>query len=483
MPNENTILAALGLDTTQYETGVNLAIGKTNSFIATLNGADEALRAIPIAGQLYGATFGLIFEGFANMRNQAREFDRIMRVDVSGSFEGTLNQIYSINDALEKIKKGEGTWAQGLSDTFRNLKNIVAFRQGDVMSPVAERQQQQNQLEAERVRLQEQLVSLYDQQAKSQSEAYSKSSEETASAALNLSYHERNIALDAKFTKEFGPDQVKWTDEQWALRERIFQISRATYELDKQASAAQFQAQRIDFDFAAEVSRLKVDGNNRDIAAAALRRADAQAELAVTKEQKAAAAANQTIAYNALELAKQQYDYAVRQSEIQSLVADLQVRGQTRAANQARIRAEYEVRIADAHQHGNAELAAQLEAQRDSALLGEQIREYSLGARGRAAERLAERHNAQIARIVQSQQHNKEYAEKQSAKVGGSLTGKTHLEKPGHLILPKHLTGSLLDRRPQSQRKEKIKIDPESTKPQEQILTDIYRELQGANSR
>ena len=160
--------------------------------------------------------------------------------------------------------------------------------------------------------------------------------------------------------------------------------------------------------------------------------------------------------------------------------ADFEVRGKTRAANLAKIQAQYEVQIVNERRHGNIELADALEKQRQSALLAEQIREYELGAGGRAKERQEELRRAQVARIVESQQRNKSIDDKQPNQNGESGLRSGNLRSSGleaDLSKHKNLVGSLLDKRKPSE------IDAQKRNNYEQKITELLIQIHGDLSK
>lgn len=486
------ILTALGLDMSQYADGISDATRRTMLFRDTIGTVDSTLRSLPLGvGSLYSATFGRIVEGLASSREQAREFSRIMRTDVSGSLHGVTEQIVDINNLLAKQREGGPT--QRIADFAHNFLHFNQFTKGN--SAQQQRADRDVELVQRRLQLESQLVGLSQQQAIAESVTYSRSVQASANAKTELDYRQRLLDAENQINKIEGVERPKWSkdataayEEQKRLADDIrfaeieatkARIHSVTIELDAQKKVADLEygslesekalaearlaaakiqtqtaleqrqnveagtdvqkaeadaaydiaqkhekaelrrlgiaeslleAQRLQYDFKKEVAKLEVEGNERQQAAAALRNAEAQnanAKLGTLEQQRAAEAL--------LEIAKQrkdavdlQYQIALKQLELETTTIDLQVRGQTRAANQAKIQAEFETRITEELRKGNDERVKQLEMQRKSALLAEDIREYNLGARGRAAEKLKERHDAQIARIAESRRKHKE---------------------------------------------------------------------------
>src|SRR6187402_3438305 len=96
MATQDGIITALGLDTTEYIDGLQMATTATEGFIKTINGT---LSAIPIFGQVYAS----LVDGFSKARIAAREFQLTMNTDVSGSLEGTKSQLVDINSQLKEL--------------------------------------------------------------------------------------------------------------------------------------------------------------------------------------------------------------------------------------------------------------------------------------------------------------------------------------------------------------------------------------------
>lgn len=411
MADSNTALVALGLDVSQFENATNRGTASVNSFLGAMAKADGELRKIPVLGDIWALTIGRIAEGLAQTREQSREFARIIGTDVKGSLEGTRSQINEINVALKAIR--EGSFSRSTTDFLTNLYHKRDFQHG--ISPQNTRAEQDAALVERRIALEETIVELYKQEATARSDAYSKSQNASEIARIEVEYADRLVAAQ-KEAVELGGPNFKNSKDIVDNMERELELAKDIKEAQLQAAEIRRRSLVIDLDYAQEVSRLQVAGNEREIAAAAVKRANQQVNNVFygTAEEKAQAAAQLVIAKNAETAAKIQYEYAVRNAQIQTEVLELEVTGQTRAANQAKIRAQYETQIAEAAKSHNTELEKSLRAQQQSAQLAEKIREYNLGARGRAAERQQERHSLQIARIIESRDRNTAFNEAQN---------------------------------------------------------------------
>lgn len=429
MGNENTVLTALGLDVSGFEAGTDSASGKVKTFLQGVAALDTELRKIPVLGDIYAITFGRIGEGFARTREEAREFARIMRTDVSGSLEGSIRQIDDINRAMGELKTGG--FSRFLSDKITNahrgLENVLSFGGLNRGSIEEERALNETKLNVRRAELQRDAVGLYEQEARARSEIYAQSTRESDEARIQIDFANRKVAAEEEATRLGGPERAKWSTLTQDNLKKEIALAEDLRTAEQHAADARQSELRINLNYATELSRLQVQGNDREIAAAGVRKALQQVNNAAygTAEQKAQAAAALTIAKNAETAAKIQYEYAVRNAQIQTEVLELEVTGQTRAANQAKIRAQYETQIAEAAKSHNTELEKSLRAQQQSAQLAEKIREYNLGARGRAAERQQERHAAQVARIIQSRDRNTAINEAHNIAMHGHSSVKT----------------------------------------------------------
>lgn len=465
MGNENTILTALGLDTSQFEDGTGRATRATYGFTQAANALHSELISIPIIGDLYRITFGRIVEGFAEAREQGREFARIMRTDVSGSLEGTVGKIEDINKSLKDLKTGSagrivadffkdtagaakttggnlgipkgveflkaftsalipdaakkaGSWyaenfAEGAETVGGFLKkNAIGETQGD------RRAQQIKDEEEARRNLVESLVPLYDRMARAQSSSYSKSVLETEQLKIQAEAATKRAALEEEATKLFGPNvEDRPEADNKAMQAKLDAIGHIE-DAESHAAQMRYQAHLDALNHSKEQTNLELSGNERLRAAEDVANARRKQATAITNEEKQAAFAALEIAYKRQEIAKKEYDFAVRNAELQTQHQQLLVTGQTRAAKQAEIRMRFEVQIAQAMQHQNKELAEQLKAQEKAARFAEAEREYDLGGRGRARERKQERDARHHARVVASRENARNHPEG----LGGGLT-------------------------------------------------------------
>lgn len=439
MPNE--ILTALGLDLTQYETGVSRAAQLTQLLGRAIDGVDGGLRKIPVVGGAYAATLGNIVDGFAQATVNAREFSRIMETDVSGSLEGSIVHVEQINDQIKKLADHP---IQNRVTSF--LGGLFSGKKDDVLGGIKELftgEKQEKEILALDRRREETLERISDlriRETQAQSEAYSKNKLATDLARINLTLGEKNLAAEQLAFALGGPDKAKWSDqvnhrleEQLALNEDIARQETA-------AAVARNQTFKAELESRTAIAALQASGNQRTIAEEELRAAKQRLSInkasgAATEQQLARDEASVKIAEQALAFAKKEYENQVKQSELHTRVVELEVTGQTRAANQARIREQFEVQITEAKRRGNIELASQLEKQQKLAGLQEAVRQYELGAQGRAAERLAERKRAQTIRIVESQQRSRDGTREQGLHSGGLRAGGL---RTGNLNAPLH---------------------------------------------
>lgn len=445
MADENTILTALGLDTAAFEKGASRAAGAASIMIGVFNSLDNELRKIPIAGDIYAATVGKIATGFAEARIQAREFARIAGSEVPQSLDSAIDRLESINNLLGEIRTG--SFARFLSDAVKNVGRLTNPATINAQSPQSIRAKQDAELEAQREKLLERVVDLHKQEERARSDIYAGSIKQSDLDRAQVEY-DRRIANAEKEAEKFGPDRAKWSKQVVDNKTKEEALARQILAVEVDAAERRAQSRRLDNAQSVALAYESVSGSTRDIAQAQYDFAKQRYDIARkgTAEENAAASAQLNIASIQLKSANLEYELAKNQLSIETELMDLTVRGQTRAAAQAKIRADYETRIVDEARRGNAELADSLRKQERSAQLAESIRQYKLGGGGRAQERLRERQDAQIARIVESRRKNAEIEVERRKREGNQL-GITHLEKPGHLVLSKHLQGSLLDKK------------------------------------
>lgn len=428
----NEILTALGLDLSQYETGVNKAAQVTNLLSHAIDAVDGGLRKIPVVGAAYSATLGHIIDGFAQATLNAREFARIMQTDVSGSLRGSVVHVEEINAQIKKLADAP---IQNRVTAF--LGGLFKGKKGDVFGGIEElftgKKQEEAILALDRRReeILENISELRRRETQALSEAYSKSKLATDLSRINLTLGERNIEAQKIAFALGGPDKAKWTEqvrhgleEQLALNESIATQERA-------AAVARNQVLLADLKSRAAIASLQANSNQRQIAEEELRIAKEKAAInqasgAATNEQIEKDKTDIKIAEQGVAIAKRNYDLEVKQADLHNRAIELEIHGQTRAATQARIREQFEIRITEAKRRGNVELATQLEREKKSAQLQEAIRQYKLGAGGRAAERQRERTEARISRTVEAQLRTREQGQLDAAgglHSGGLITG------------------------------------------------------------
>lgn len=454
----------------EYSDNISVATSDTNKFLTVVESVSDTLRKIPIVGGIF-STFS---DAMKQPVLQAREFDRIMGTETGNSLRATEAKIKSITEELKKIEHGGS--AQFLGDLQSKVSGSLfkeLFNTQNIEDPIERREAQRKAYVKERLNLEREIIALYKLEAQAQSVAYSKSAQTTELAKANIEYSDRNAENKAKLIELFGPE-AQWNNTINNTLRKQNDISAEIQTKQVALIAAKYQQFRIETDNAQNISRIQVDGNAREIAAANLRTALQISELQGTTEQNRQRATAVILAQNAVELANQQYDYQVKQSELQTIVIDLQTRGQVRAANQAKIRADYEVKIAEALQHQNTELAKGLETQKQSALLAEQLREYRLGARGRSAERLKERRDARDARVIESRNkshENDQYVHDEPG-TGGLKTGGERVRIRANGLTtgglgPKNLV---------------IKTEPKDASKTDQFTTEVKRLLGEINA-
>lgn len=531
MPDENTVLTALGLDTSQFESATTSAAGKVNAFIQAANSLDKELRKIPIVGDLYAISFGKIAEGFAQTREEGREFARIMRTDVNGSLEGTEQKLDDINNSLAKLKTG--SFSRSISDFATNatrvlridkasnvvgdafkltrdnlplleskVKNVFAPLRGkssfvdgildgfgkaeraaksffSVTSAQKERESQITEEQKERQRLLESLVSLYEKSATANSAAYSQSQLATEQAKIDLDISNKKEEAQRKIGALAGPDRAKWDAKyEEALRVELGLLDKVA-DKEKQASQTRFNQANLQNISSVASSYFEAAGNARDIANQQVSAANENLQLLKdsTQEQKNAAQAALDIARNHQAEVEIEYELSKRQLDLETELMSLEVSGQTRAANQTKIQAQYETRIADELRRENVERANALKSQMESAKLAEAVRLYELGAGGRARERQEERRKAQEVRIVQNQQRNRDADDKQKNQTGVNGLSSGGLRSgglsTGDLYTHRNLVGSLLDK------KTKPQSEDQKREATQNKLFDILAKIQG----
>lgn len=477
MPDSNTVLTALGLDLSQYESSMDKASKVNDRFRGSVAAVDEWVRKIPIVGAAYASTIGALADGFSEARLQGREFARIMGQDVSGSLSETTKQIEDINDALHALKNPSlgKIFAGGLVDIFTSGATNPTGLPGSKQR--GEDEEKINALETRRKDLLGQIGDLARLEAMAQSELLAGSKQQSDLLRIEITRRQKIIEAEKEAYKLGGPERAKWSKQ---VNDALAKQIELQNEIAK-GEARGAESRRISFASDLENQRaiayFQHSGNQRDIANSEL--INAQIKYAADKNAKAS---EETLKADvaALEIAKDHvkttqtdYMYAVHQVELQTMAMALEVDGQTRAANQAKIRLQYENAIVSALAHGNKELAENLSKQQKIAKEAEAIREYKLGAGGRAKEKQEERKQAQIARIVRSQQKSREENERRNAPKPRQdhMLPPTHLAKPGHLIPG---GSSLLDVKP----KEKQTPDAVAVVGMQEFVTRLFKALE-----
>lgn len=437
MADSNTALIALGLDTSQFSDAMNSSVGSVNSFLQTAAHLDREMRKIPIIGDAWALTFGHVAAGMAEAKLQSREFARIMSADVGTSLEGNIAKIRDINSLLKDIR--EGSLSRNVSRFVRNAWNKADFLKGQ-SEPQKEdqaRYDQEEKLIEIRKEAQKSMLIAVEREAHIRSEIRAGTVLASEQAKIESEYADRTAKAHERTLELFG-EEAKWTDTaKNSLQAQLF-IAEGIRDIEKEAAQRRALNRQEDRYSQVLIAQAQAQGNERDVAAEELQNArDARARMNAmnsSKDEMSAGDVAVSVARFRLEAAEKEYGYAVDHLAIETQLMELELEGQTRAANQAKIRAQYEVEIAKQKANGNKELAQQLEKQRDLAKLSEDVREYKLGARGRASERLKERQEAQVVRIVESQNRERERNQSlnQRPGAGGLVSG--HLMNTGGLI-------------------------------------------------
>lgn len=410
MANENTILTALGLDLSQFESGTRQAVSSTKPLLGALATIDTQLRQLPILGTVYSATLGQIAQGFAETRLQARAFGQTMQTDVSGSLEGTINQIDEINGQLKELK--EGSFAKTTSGF---LTNFFKSTTGTDKDPFVQVEKQIAALESKKTQNVQNVIGLLQQESAAHSSIISGSELESENARSYLEMRQKILSVVQQAQKIGGPDSAKWNSEiQKSVGDQA-NLYIEIYNKQVQVATLRRQTQAEEFKTAAKIADLQAHSNEREIAQAEEKLAiikATNAQEAGVKEEIAAAQAELAIAHSRSEQVQHQYELEVKQLSIETKIMAAQVTGQTRLAQQLEIQARYQIQIDEALRKGNVELAKQLQAQQKLSQLELAIKQYELGGRGRATQRAQERHARRTARVVQSRLTERELDQK-----------------------------------------------------------------------
>ena len=243
MPNENTVLTALGLDTSQFQTSASQASGIVGNLVQGFNALDSEIRKIPIAGDIYAITLGRIVEGFAEAREGGREFARIMRTDVAGSLQGTMTQIDETTAALQKLRNP--SIGRNLADFAKFQLSILTFNKLGDINAFDRRGQQANVLAQKRVDLEIQAVGLYKQEATARSEAYAKSTLQSENARIDLEYADKRVAAEQEATRQGGPERDKWETQIIYKLNKELKILENVRDAEKQAARVRFEQSKL----------------------------------------------------------------------------------------------------------------------------------------------------------------------------------------------------------------------------------------------
>lgn len=429
----NTILTALGLDITQFETAANKTDGFSRGMAHGFELVDSAIRKIPLAGRLYAGTIGRLIDETAEAVTQQREFARIMETDVTRSLNGAVTQIDDITNAIERMNK------VSISRSIRDF--FVYLKTRGHEDPAKNRDAGVVALQQKRTELIQKSVELVAQEENSRSALAAGSEVEAERTRLRLDYEEKILRATEEARKQGGPDRDKW---ETAITERLQQqkdIYKEIYDREREGIEVRFAARQEELKTSVKLAEIQFKGNERDIAAEELRLALRKQQLANqggTGEEQAETSKSVKVSQSNLDLAKHNYELTVAQLGIETKLMDQRVHGQGRAATQTQIRAKYEIQIAEALRRGNTELAKQLAAQQQIEKLQEAIRQYELGGRGRAAERREERHRGRIARTVESRLRERALTQLpgEGLRSGGLISGGALARKAAPVLKP-----------------------------------------------
>lgn len=404
MATQDGIITALGLDTTEYTEGLQLATTATEGFIKTINGT---LSAIPIFGQVYAS----LVDGFSKARVAARQFQLTMDTDVSGSLEGTKSQLVDINAQLKDLTEWSTsrTLATGLHDLF--AVDLNPFNSDENSRWEVQRQNQILDLQQKRTQLIARSVELYKEEQKSTSAVYAQSQKETELAALRLELATRTANIPKEQEGLFGPadsrsEQKQYEADQYG-KERLKQINDLEDARTKEIYARNnllIQANLY------EQQSAKIAANKLPIDQAALNITRAMAELETAQDmgiKEGIDAAN-----TKLNVAQTEYSVAVREKKLRD---DL-LAGETKLSKMRLEGANaYEVKLAEIKQKylgPLSEAIAHNDAAQINALTSQQGDEQSSaatsyrtsGPQARAQARQEARTAAREARVTATQQ-------------------------------------------------------------------------------
>ena len=212
MADENAILTALGLDTSQYVDGIDKATTATQAFAQVGSELDGLIRQIPIIGTVWEITGGKVVDGFAKMTTSAREFQEIMNSDTSGSLTATLDVLQQTQSEIGNLKNFD--LGRFFAETIGDMVNpdVTGTMSSDgtysekFSSKESARMEALNELEKKRTELIEQSVGLYENQAMAQSEILSGSEELSAQNRITLDLATKEFQIKKDAAAQFGPE-------------------------------------------------------------------------------------------------------------------------------------------------------------------------------------------------------------------------------------------------------------------------------------
>lgn len=244
MANENAVLTALGLDTSQYEAGINKATRATQAFIQVGNTLDQFIRQIPVVGTLWEITGGKVVDAFADMRTAARDFQQVMSKDTTGSLSASLSKIQEINKQIKETR--DFSLSRSIAESFQDPMGLLKKGMASVglgqytkggMVPQGEidREKRDIDLTRERAKILSQLVPLYNDEAEAQSVAYSNSKFLTSERRNQLDLASKLSEIAEEAASRYGPeaDRKRIGTEEMANKE----IAKRTEIVKKQYAA------------------------------------------------------------------------------------------------------------------------------------------------------------------------------------------------------------------------------------------------------
>ncbi len=411
MADQNAILTSLGLDTTQYEDGINRAAQATQAFVQIGNQLDQSIRQIPVIGQVWEATGGKIVDGFVAMKTEARDFARIMQKDVSGSLSGTIEKLGEVQDLIRKGKNYDfgRNLAEGSNEALNNplwLRSLYAkITGGTYESKEQKRENMVAQLEKERPKLIQQSLDLMEKQDRAQSSILSGSQKQSELDRLSLDIANRRVEAAERENALFGPSgdrspelQAKALDFRAQRQKEITELS------ERETEAINARAESLEEQNKYQVESAKIATSHLPIDQARLDVAHALKEVLIAtngldEEAVEAASAKLQIAQQGLRAAQREKEYRDNTLSNDTKLSKLNLTGSAHDIRSQEIRSKYGPSINAARDRGDTALAESLVSRAGDEISAEQTRNRLLGSSGRSEERRQARFNARQERI------------------------------------------------------------------------------------